>query len=363
MRHSFQRSLSDAAGVGPSSTAANVARIGGAASVNAGQSAAAARLFEKVQVPPEAEEAAAAAAAAAAASSSGAGERSRLGSALGALGNALFFGSLGAGAFFGYYTLRYTSDQVQTMVEQTEAPENSFPGSQVWRAVMGWYVEQRKHIEHEVRKYSDPPSDRLLPDNPPHMRHVRTLVLDLDDTLVHSDWTRGRGWRTFKRPGADDFIRQLAQYYELVVFTSQLPTYADPILDRLDPNRYIAYRLYRDSTQYVGGRHCRDLTKLNRDPARVLLVSADPDAFHLQPENAIKLKKWKLEADDTTLLDLLPFLEAVVRTNVPDVRKVVASYEGEEDVTAAFRTRMQQLQAQQAAQKKQRRGLLGGLGG
>jgi len=55
---------------------------------------------------------------------------------------------------------------------------------------------------------------------------VRTLVLDLDDTLVHSDWTRGRGWRTFKRPGAEDFIRQLAQYYELVVFTSQLPTCA-----------------------------------------------------------------------------------------------------------------------------------------
>ena len=51
-------------------------------------------------------------------------------------------------------------------------------------------------------------------------------MLDLDDTLVHSDWTRGRGWRTFKRPGADDFIRQLAQFYELVVFTSQLPTCA-----------------------------------------------------------------------------------------------------------------------------------------
>jgi hypothetical protein len=61
---------------------------------------------------------------------------------------------------------------------------------------------------------------------PRSRRHVRTLVLDLDDTLVHSDWTRGRGWRTFKRPGAEDFIRQLAQYYELVVFTSQLPTCA-----------------------------------------------------------------------------------------------------------------------------------------
>ena len=34
-------------------------------------------------------------------------------------------------------------------------------------------------------------------------------MLDLDDTLIHSDWTRGRGWRTFKRPGAEDFLRQV----------------------------------------------------------------------------------------------------------------------------------------------------------
>jgi import inner membrane translocase subunit TIM50 len=127
-------------------------------------------------------------------------------------------------------------------------------------------------------------------------RHVRTLVLDLDDTLIHSDWTRGRGWKTFKRPGAEDFIRNMAQFYELVcgrcwlpqctpravhgllsfvtnegrpcvflsvaqvVYTDQLPTYADPILDRLDPQRFIQYRLYRDSTQYVNGKHVRPRT-------------------------------------------------------------------------------------------------------
>ena len=82
---------------------------------------------------------------------------------------------------------------------------------------------------------------------------MRTLVLDLDDTLVHSDWTRGRGWRTFKRPGTDDFLQQLVSHFELVVYTSQLPTYADPILDRLDPHRFIQFRLYR---------YCADL-----DPA------------------------------------------------------------------------------------------------
>jgi TFIIF-interacting CTD phosphatase-like protein len=33
---------------------------------------------------------------------------------------------------------------------------------------------------------------------------------------------RERGWRTFKRPGATEFLEQLAQYYEIVVFSDQL---------------------------------------------------------------------------------------------------------------------------------------------
>lgn len=56
----------------------------------------------------------------------------------------------------------------------------------------------------------------------PTRRHVPTLVLDLDDVLVHSEWTRGRGWRTFKRPGVEDFIKRMAPYYEIVVYTSQV---------------------------------------------------------------------------------------------------------------------------------------------
>lgn len=121
----------------------------------------------------------------------------------------------------------------------------------------------------------------------PCHRHVRTLVLDLDDLLVHSDWTRGRGWRTFKRPGAEDFLKQMAQLYEIVIYTHALPTYADPILDRLDPSRYIVYRLYRDSTLYQHGHHVRDLSKLNRDMEKVLFVTSDPEACKLHPHNAV----------------------------------------------------------------------------
>ena len=33
----------------------------------------------------------------------------------------------------------------------------------------------------------------------------------------------------------------------------------------------------------------RDLSKLNRDLSNVLLITSDPDAFFLQPDNAIKV--------------------------------------------------------------------------
>ncbi len=62
-----------------------------------------------------------------------------------------------------------------------------------------------------------------------------------------------------------------------------------------------------------------------------------PARLALSPAPPAQLKPWKLEKDgETQLLDLLPFLEAVVRTGVPDVRDVVRSYDGQ-DIPAAFR--------------------------
>ena len=308
------------------------------------------RLFENARIPTEGAAATTTATGGvAAAAAPEALEHPAVGRTLSALGNALFYGAVGATAFVGYYHYNYSVEQLEHMVDETERAENKFIGSEIWGQVMAYYIEKRKYLEGEMKKYADPPSDRLLPDLPPHAQHIKTLVLDLDNVLIHSDWTRGRGWRTFKRPGADEFIKNLAQYYELVVYTSQLSTYAEPILDRLDPQRLVQYRLYRDSTQYVNGKHVRDLSKLNRDLRQVLLITADQDAYSLQPENAVKLFKWTTTdgGEDTTLLDLLPFLEAIVRTNVSDVRDVVKSYDGT-DIPTAFRERMAKVQEAKA---------------
>lgn len=105
---------------------------------------------------------------------------------------------------------------------------------------------------------------QLLPPKIKKMEKKKTLVLDLDETLVHAKFTEkveGTPDHSFTikinntelpthlwiRPGAEDFIVEMAKYYELVIFTASRPTYADRAIDIIDPKNLISHRLYRDS--------------------------------------------------------------------------------------------------------------------
>lgn len=218
-------------------------------------------------------------------------------------------------------------------------------------SVAEFYLETRKNLEDQIRGIAAPSSSKLLPDLLPQEKGTFTLVLDLNETLVYSDWKRDRGWRTFKRPGVEAFLEQLAQHYELVIYSDQLSFYVEPVLERLDQKGCIRYRLSRDATQYVNGKHLRDLEKLNRDPSHVIYLSGHAKDSTLQSENALSVKPWKLEADDTVLLDLLPFLEFVARQRPADIRPVLASYDGL-DVPTEFRERTKELQRKMAERKQ-----------
>lgn len=259
---------------------------------------------------------------------------------LGHLGNTLFFGILGAGAFFGYYTYRYNQQEVQELIDSRKG---AFLGGELWCEMMKWYLDQRIYFEGEMKNFANPRQDKLLPDQR-RGGHEKTLVLDLDELLIYSDWTRERGWKVFKRPGVEDFIKQMAPYYEIVVYSHQHHTYVDPILDQLDPH-HIAFRLYRADTQYKEGKHVRDLSKLNRDLNKVLFLSANPESYSLQPENAVKLKPWHKEQGDTMLVDMIPFLQFLAFRKA-DVRDVVRAYE-DVDIPSTFRKRMKEMEDRQ----------------
>mmetsp|Transcript_11189 Transcript_11189/g.30094 ORF Transcript_11189/g.30094 Transcript_11189/m.30094 type:complete len:369 (+) Transcript_11189:75-1181(+) len=188
-----------------------------------------------------------------------------------------------------------------------------------------------KQIDTTVKYFTEPSRDKFLPEpipmypgGPP----MRTLVLDFDETLVYSSWTRQSGWKVAKRPGLEAFLAYMSSFYEIVVFTSGLNTYADPILDKLDPNGYVMHRLYRDSTKYEDGVHVFDLSKLNRDLENVVLVDSHVEHAKYQPDNLLLVPAWKADPRDRTLLDLIPLLESLVRDDTKDVRPVITSYAG-----------------------------------
>mmetsp|Transcript_18694 Transcript_18694/g.27035 ORF Transcript_18694/g.27035 Transcript_18694/m.27035 type:complete len:388 (-) Transcript_18694:153-1316(-) len=196
-----------------------------------------------------------------------------------------------------------------------------------------WAYLNQDEVMEKIRFFTEPSSDKLLPDPvkyPGGGLPPRTLVIELDDTLVHSMWSRATGWRHTKRPGVEAFLAYLSSFYEIVLFTSQPTTYADPILDKLDPSGYIMHRLYRDATKFTGGVYVKDLSKLNRDLARTIVIDTDSHALELQPSNALLVPKWDRDPMDRTLLDLIPMLENIVRDDVQDVRPLLASYYGTE---------------------------------
>ena len=115
--------------------------------------------------------------------------------------------------------------------------------------------------EEEEEELEKPIPPFLKPINP---KYEYTLVLDLDETLVHYLEDAENAYIQI-RPGAEDFILDLSNYYELIIFTAALQNYADLAIDGLDPNQKISYRLYRNHTIKVGDVNFKDLSKLGRD--------------------------------------------------------------------------------------------------
>ena len=105
--------------------------------------------------------------------------------------------------------------------------------------------------------YNEPAFPKLLPNADPAWQRPYTLVLSLEDLLVHSEWDREHGWRMAKRPGVDYFLRYLSQYYELVVFTSVPSMIGQPIITKLDPYHIIMWPLFREATRYKKGEYIK----------------------------------------------------------------------------------------------------------
>lgn len=186
----------------------------------------------------------------------------------------------------------------------------------------------------------------------------KTLVLDLDETLIHSTsrpmmhaqssgpgllglgifgrGNKGAGhvvevvlggrstlYHVYKRPFVDYFLRKVSGWYTLVIFTASMQEYADPVIDWLDAGRGILQRrLFREScTQLPNGSYTKDLSIVEDDLARVCLIDNSPVCYNINEANGIPIEGWTHDPHDEALLDLLPVLDSLRFTS--DVRHVL----------------------------------------
>ncbi|XP_065842320.1 CTD nuclear envelope phosphatase 1-like [Oscarella lobularis] len=174
----------------------------------------------------------------------------------------------------------------------------------------------------------------------------KTLVLDLDETLIHShhdgfNFARQmakpsyppdfilkvvelerrvgeierRPTRFFvhKRPHVDYFLDVVSQWYDLAVFTASVEVYGAAVADKLDSNRNVLNRrFYRQhcTTSLLTG-FAKDLTKVSSDLSSVVLIDNSPGAYRDYPNNAIPIESWISDPYDTCLLNMLPVLDAL----------------------------------------------------
>ncbi|KAJ1823090.1 hypothetical protein LPJ56_000425 [Coemansia sp. RSA 2599] len=179
-------------------------------------------------------------------------------------------------------------------------------------------------------------SQHLLPPIAPEHAGRKCLVLDLDETLVHSSFREvehpdyivpvvleGQEHSVYvvKRPGVDEFMRVMGQYYEIVVFTASLSMYADPVLDLLDKSNVVHHRLFRESCNLYNGNYVKDLSRLGRNIADSIIIDNSPASYAFHPSNAIGISTWLNDPMDTELRDLIPFL--IDLTQVDDVAAVL----------------------------------------
>ena len=186
--------------------------------------------------------------------------------------------------------------------------------------INGSIIASSSYFEKNKNNLNEPiPSSYLVNTS----KKKYTLVLDLDETLIHfkvNPNNNNSGILQF-RPFISEFLSNIKNYYELIVFTAATKEYADPIIDAIEQKgTKFDHRLYRIHTNIKGNDFVKDISKLGRDLSRIIIVDNMEQNYKLQPNNGITIRPfWGKDTNDMALFDLFNILIKIAKMNM-DVR-------------------------------------------
>ena len=196
------------------------------------------------------------------------------------------------------------------------------------------YILREKGLKYSILATTFLRAGEVLPNkSAPYLTYRSpkkyTLVLDIDETLFHfriNEENDEQGVLKI-RPGVFQFIDEIKEYYEIILFSEAERGYIDLLTEAIGENRYLYdCVLCRDYMSIVGKDFVKDLNKMGRSLDRVIIVDNMPQNFSLHKENAIYIKSfWGVENDDKALIDLIPILISIAKSG-RDARKELVKY-------------------------------------
>lgn len=168
---------------------------------------------------------------------------------------------------------------------------------------------------------------------------MNLLILDLDETLIHSTRVWGSADYSFTvgpylvyiRPHAELFLNSMAGYYEMAVWTSSSEEYASRVVNELPFRKSPDFVWTRDRCTLAFDHekrerfYIKDLKKLRRlgyNLDRVLVVDDSAESASRNYGNLVRVKPYGGEPEDRELLLLEKYLISIAeRTDLRSIEK------------------------------------------
>ncbi|CAD8157053.1 unnamed protein product [Paramecium octaurelia] len=173
------------------------------------------------------------------------------------------------------------------------------------------------------------PKPLFLPKDPKDQRKY-TLLLDLDETLVHCSLDvrlpceKKLNIRLSPseilqvgltiRPGLQNMLENLQPHFEIIIFTASHVQYAKKIVEFIDPKKIISNVLSREHCCFTSlGQYIKDLSIIkNRSLSKTILVDNSAFSYFYQIDNGVPIIPFYDNKQDKQLALLTKYLIGVV---------------------------------------------------